>query len=101
MRVGINIVNNYTKYFCDCRIVPESVRWLLIKNKHEEAFEIIKKAARVNQKEISQNTLNSLKECCKTNQISPINEVSYIKMIKKLLSSKIMIKRILLLIYIW
>lgn len=82
--------------------IPESVRWLLIKNKTEKAVEIIEKAAKFNKKELSQDTLDEFREyCTKSDNFNKINNVSYLEMVKRLFTSKIIIKRILLLIFIW
>ncbi|KAF5303515.1 hypothetical protein FQR65_LT08214 [Abscondita terminalis] len=40
--------------------MPESVRWLLSKNRHQEAVDTLRKAAKVNGKEISQGKLEAL-----------------------------------------
>ncbi|KAL4713919.1 hypothetical protein ACJJTC_015573 [Scirpophaga incertulas] len=41
-------------------LVPESVRWLLSKGKHEEAKKILEKVARANNKQISEKSLEAL-----------------------------------------
>ncbi|XP_072393158.1 organic cation transporter protein-like [Diabrotica undecimpunctata] len=41
-------------------LVPESVRWLLSKGRNEEAKRILRKAAKVNGKELSEQTLEKL-----------------------------------------
>ncbi|KAH8384562.1 hypothetical protein KR093_001027, partial [Drosophila rubida] len=43
-------------------LVPESVRWLLARNKHEKAVAIIRRAAQVNQRELSLELMASFKQ---------------------------------------
>lgn len=44
-------------------IAPESVRWLLTQDKKEQAVETLKKAARVNKAQISEESLKQLLQC--------------------------------------
>lgn len=41
-------------------MLPESPRWLLSKNKKEEAFEILNKVAKTNKRELNQESWNNL-----------------------------------------
>lgn len=43
-------------------LVPESVRWLLARNEHEKAGNIIRRAAHVNQRELSLELMASFKQ---------------------------------------
>jgi hypothetical protein len=43
-------------------VLPESPRWLLSKNRQDEALEIIKNVAKTNKKELNLETWNSLVE---------------------------------------
>lgn len=87
-------------------IVPESVRWLLAKNKNKQAIKIIKKAAKVNGVEICESTLKQFKEL-EDAQSNPETKLSQ-KMasegeiweaIKTMMSSSTMCLRILILLY--
>lgn len=50
--------------------LPESIRWLLSKNRKEEAVEIIMKAAKMNNVTLSEETMNQLK----AEKVKPNNE---------------------------
>jgi MFS transporter, OCT family, solute carrier family 22 (organic cation transporter), member 4/5 len=77
-------------------IVPESVRWLMAKNRHEEAVEIIKEAARVNKCDLSEATLKSLDQGVKVEEGH--NDKIW-PAIKELLSSRVMLMRSSILLY--
>jgi MFS transporter, OCT family, solute carrier family 22 (organic cation transporter), member 4/5 len=88
-------------------IVPESVRWLLAKNQNKRAIKIIKTAAKVNGKEISDETLKKFQELedAEDNQtakylIEAENKKGNVWLaVKEMLSSKVMCLRILILFY--
>ena len=39
-----------TAAVCDCRVIPESMRWLLTHDQVEEAEKVLRRVARVNKK---------------------------------------------------
>lgn len=87
-------------------IVPESVRWLLAKNKNKQAIKIIKKAAKVNGVELSESMLKQFREleasenCPDQKQaFKTANEGEIWKALKNLMSSRVMCLRILILLY--
>lgn len=41
-----------------CRIIPESVRWLIAKEKIDETLAMFKKMAKVNRKELDMNNIS-------------------------------------------
>lgn len=45
-------------------ICPESIRWLLVQKKYDEAMSILHKAARINNKKLSQKTLDIVANLC-------------------------------------
>jgi MFS transporter, OCT family, solute carrier family 22 (organic cation transporter), member 4/5 len=85
-------------------IVPESVRWLLAKNKNRQAVQIIKTAAKVNGKVLSENTLKMLNdlERNETEANSCVNaekKGEIARALVELLTSKVMLGRLLILLY--
>lgn len=83
-------------------IVPESVRWLLSKNKNKRAVKIIKKAAKVNGVKISAATMKHLQgleemDGKSTEPTSGKNEIW--AALKGMLCNNVMILRILILLY--
>lgn len=87
-------------------IVPESVRWLLAKNKNKRAIKIIKKAAKVNGAQISEATLKQFKELeeAEANPKAKQTQIEAEKgqiwaALKGMLSTKVMWLRILILLY--
>lgn len=87
-------------------IVPESVRWLLAKNKNMRAIKIIKKAAQVNGVQISEATLKQFREL-ESEEMNPTTKKSQADAekseiwvaLKGMLSTKVMWIRILILLY--
>ncbi|KAG5671643.1 hypothetical protein PVAND_001834 [Polypedilum vanderplanki] len=83
-------------------IVPESVRWLLAKNRNTEAIKILKKAAEVNKSTISESTMKSFNEL-EQNDGKKINEMSdkkeMIDAVIKMMTSKVMMMRVIILLY--
>lgn len=83
-------------------IVPESVRWLLSKNRNKEATKIIRKAAKVNNAKLSEGTLKVLEkiEQEKTGKVSEEPPKGEIKQaILAMITSKTMLLRIVILLY--
>lgn len=83
-------------------IVPESVRWLLSKNRNKEATKIIRKAAKVNNAKLSDGTLKVLEKIekekgGKVSEELPKGEIK--QAIFAMITSKTMLIRILILLY--
>jgi OCT family organic cation transporter-like MFS transporter 4/5 len=83
-------------------IAPESVRWLLSKNRNKEAIKILKKAAEVNGSEISEATMKmfddlELKDGIKTSEHS--NKKEMLDAVVKMMTSKVMVVRLLILLF--
>lgn len=51
-----------------CRVLPESPRWLLSQGRYKEAEKILKTMARVNNKSLPENCIESLKKKVHTEQ---------------------------------
>lgn len=81
------------------RIIPESVRWLLLHNKNDAAIETIRKVAKTNKKELSPATLESFKKVTATKEQVDKSEVA--STFKKLFTNNVMLFRTLLTCYIW
>ncbi|XP_061397829.1 organic cation transporter protein [Musca vetustissima] len=96
--------------------VPESVRWLIARNKRESAGKIIRKAAEVNKKELSMALLDNFKsttplessKCCdaddggSSSRESLGDNTSEIWLsVKEVFKSKTLIVRYTILLYIW
>ena len=87
-------------------IVPESVRWLLAKKKNKRAIKIIKKAAEVNGVVISEKMLRQFEEL-EADEKNPEVRLKYKQdsegeiwdAIKSMMSSRVMVLRILILLY--
>lgn len=87
-------------------IVPESVRWLLAKNKNKRAIKIIKKAAEVNGVVISEKMIREFEEL-EAAEKNPEVKLSQKKAsegevweaLKSMMSSRVMVMRILILLY--
>lgn len=87
-------------------IVPESVRWLLAKNKNKQAIKIIKKAALVNGVEISESLHKQFRELeaaenCPVQKLanSKASEGEIWNAVKALMCSRVMFLRIVILLY--
>lgn len=94
-------------------MVPESVRWLIARDEHERAEEIIKEAAKVNKKELSIALLSTFQrnyeDCCSSksngssgkskNPDSCKGEIY--GAVKDVLKSKTLCVRYTMLLYIW
>ena len=83
-------------------IVPESVRWLLSKNRNKEATKIIRKAAKVNKAKLSEGTLRVLEKIenekgGKVSEEPPKGEIK--QAILAMITSKTMLIRIVILLY--
>lgn len=77
-------------------IVPESVRWLMAKNRNQEAVKIIKEAAKVNKCNLSEATLKMLEQEVK---IQDEKNGVILPAIKEMISSRVMLIRIFILLY--
>lgn len=95
-----------------CRMVPESVRWLMSKNKMLRAGKIIRKAAEINGKELSSEMMQQFEMITATEDLikskndvpeSKVEEDNYQtwQTFKQFISSRILVCRILILIVIW
>lgn len=87
-------------------IVPESVRWLLSKNKNKRAIKIIKRAAKVNGAQLSEATLKQFREleAAESNpELKALNKQErkgeIWSALKEMLSTKVMCLRVLILLY--
>ena len=72
-----------------CRFIPESPRWLLVKNKKEEARKKLQKVAAFNRKEMPDEELEDAKEAQRTGDF------------RDLFSSFTMTKRTLISCFSW
>ncbi|XP_062127391.1 organic cation transporter protein [Drosophila sulfurigaster albostrigata] len=87
-------------------LVPESVRWLLARNEHEKAGAIIRRAAHVNQRELSLELMASFKQqnlnATDKQQLSSDQEQRQIwASVKQVFGSHSLIWRYILLLFIW
>ncbi|KAM8711158.1 hypothetical protein ACLKA7_000313 [Drosophila subpalustris] len=88
-------------------LVPESVRWLLARNEHEKAGAIIRRAAHVNQRELSLELMASFKqqhlEAAEGKQKLPMEqqERQIWTAIKQVFASSSLIWRYTTLLFIW
>ncbi|EDW79680.1 uncharacterized protein Dwil_GK17890 [Drosophila willistoni] len=86
-------------------LVPESVRWLLARNKHEKAGEIIKKAAHVNRRELSVELMASFKqqelENDKDERDTNQQDNQIWLAVKQVFSSHILLVRYSVMLFIW
>ncbi|KAH8405588.1 hypothetical protein KR215_003390 [Drosophila sulfurigaster] len=87
-------------------LVPESVRWLLARNEHEKAGAIIRRAAHVNQRELSLELMASFKQqnlnATDKQQLSSDQEQRQIwASVKQVFASHSLIWRYILLLFIW
>ncbi|KAJ6645296.1 Solute carrier family 22 member 6-A, partial [Pseudolycoriella hygida] len=77
-------------------IIPESIRWLLNKGRNEEAVRIIQKAAKINQKELSPKSIDSLQRCC--SNVLPVESKGNFLMVK---TSRILLWRLINCCFCW
>ncbi|CRK90273.1 CLUMA_CG003984, isoform A [Clunio marinus] len=86
-------------------IIPESVRWLLAKNKNKRAIKIIEKAAEVNGTKISEETLKNFRELEVAEENSSANKrideskSEIFPALREMLTTPVMVLRILILLY--
>ncbi|KAL0276359.1 UNVERIFIED_CONTAM: hypothetical protein PYX00_003949 [Menopon gallinae] len=84
-------------------LIPESVRWLLANHENKKASRIIQKAAKVNKAQLSRELIHSIenegaeKESLDVKESAPSLWTTF----KKLLHSKSLVFRSVLLFYIW
>lgn len=92
--------------------VPESVRWLIARNEREKAGKIIRKAAKVNRKDLSAALLENFKsssteETCgwdagsDTKDESMKDKSEIWSAVKEVFKSKTLLIRYVILLYIW
>lgn len=92
-------------------MIPESIRWLLAKNLNFEALKIIKRAARDNGVELSQNLLERFEEGENQNDVKVNQDLKNKSVVpdgkhrpvtyRDLLRSKVLFFRCLILFFIW
>jgi len=88
-------------------IIPESIRWLIANKAYSKAFEIVKKASKENNRELSSKLLEQFEEKCLANENTESRaqdeEQKHIELITygKILRSKILRIRSLCLCFIW
>lgn len=88
-------------------IIPESARWLMAKNRNRKAFKIIRKAATNNGKELSQSILDGFHQeiadesAFEKNTGEPKETRHKKAAYKRLLRSRVMVIRCLILFFIW
>lgn len=83
-------------------IIPESARWLMAKKKKRKAFKIIQKAAKENKAELSQNIRDYFREeSDEEDEFKLGNRKNKMEVYAQLLRSKIMMRKILILLFIW
>ncbi|XP_059224881.1 organic cation transporter protein [Stomoxys calcitrans] len=88
-------------------LVPESVRWLIARNKRESAGKIIRRAAEVNRKELSMDLLENFKstkgeEDSEDSKDSLKEDKSEIWMaVKEVFRSKTLMVRYVIMLYVW
>lgn len=95
------------------RMVPESVRWLMAKKKMLRAGKIVRKAAKINGKELSNEVIQAfeLKSVTDDDDFQKTKKLSDTKMeeqeyqtwqtFKQFLTSKVLLARVLILVVIW
>lgn len=86
-------------------ILNESIRWLLSKGKHEKAVEILRKAAKMNKVELSEQDLTPIYELDK---VKATKDKDYLvvsaegpSIFQQVIRSSIIIKRLLTCSYLW
>lgn len=95
-------------------LVPESVRWLIARNKRESAGKIIRKAAKVNRKELSLALLDNFKPVSPVVDPSKCDDISGSSgddlkedrseiwlAVKEVFRSKTLLVRYVIMLYIW
>lgn len=95
-------------------LVPESVRWLIARNRKEKAGQIIRKAAQVNRKELSLTLLANFQaeisaatpnnnNCMKDHKQdkSKVEKHEILLAVKEVFKSKTLLFRYTIMLYIW
>ncbi|CAK1542335.1 unnamed protein product [Leptosia nina] len=81
-------------------LLDESPRWLLSKGRCDEALDILKRAGKMNNVNISQQLLSSLKANVKLDKVSK-KEMEFSTVFTKVVKSKTMLLRLVLCCYLW
>lgn len=88
----------FNKYFCYCyRFVPESLRWLIMTNKMEQAETLVKKISKFNNLPYPEETVENLKLKSKVQLEQPSKEYTFMD----LLRTPQIRKRSFVLFYLW
>lgn len=87
-------------------LVPESVRWLLARNEHEKAGAIIRRAAHVNQRQLSVELMASFKQQQldgnSAKLLSPeVQQRQIWPSVKQVFGSRVLVLRYITLLFIW
>lgn len=93
------------------RIIPESVRWLIVKKRIREAGIIIQKAAKMNNKPLSEEILQAFEikpVCEKSEQKKSATDIILVeseertwKIYKQFVSSRTIVARVFIMFFIW
>ena len=88
-------------------IIPESIRWLLAKKRNRKAFKIIRRAAKNNGVELSQNIVSQFEQDDNDDEDNDTKALNPDKMkgksatFKGLLKSRVLVTRCLMQFFIW
>lgn len=88
-------------FICYYWIIPESARWLIAKKLNVKALEVIKRVARENGAELSQNIITEFEKEHEEVEIDKKESKAEPVSFRGLLKSRILMARCLILFYIW